>query len=148
MRAVVMRVSAASVRVDGETVGEIGRGLLVLLGVREGDGEAEAKKLASKIVAMRIFEDENEKMNLSLGDVAGEMLAVSQFTLYGNCKKGRRPEFLQAARPEAAEPLYELFMTACRNLGISVEAGKFGAHMDVESCNDGPVTILLDTEAL
>ena len=148
MRAVVTRVASASVTIAGEVVGEIGRGFLVLLGVGPDDTEAQADKLADKIVGLRVFEDENEKMNRSLEDVGGQVLVVSQFTLYGNCKKGRRPEFLAAARPELAVPLYEKFVALCRDKGFHVETGEFGASMEVESVNDGPVTLIVDTDQL
>lgn len=148
MRAVVTRVSSASVAIDGEVSGKIDRGFLILLGVREGDTLADAERLAAKITGLRVFEDENGKMNLSLDQVEGEVLVISQFTLYGNCKKGRRPEFLEAARPETAMPLYEYFMNSCREAGFTVKSGVFGAHMHVTSCNDGPVTLILDTKEL
>lgn len=148
MRAVLTRVSSASVAVGGEVRGKINRGFLVLLGIKDGDSADTAKILASKITKLRIFEDENEKMNLSLDQVGGEILVISQFTLYGRCKKGRRPEFLSAARPETAIPLYELFISLCREEGFHVETGEFGADMQVSSCNDGPVTLILDTDEL
>ena len=148
MRAVVTRVTSAAVTVAGETVGEIGPGFLVLLGVKTGDGEAQAEKLADKITGLRIFEDEAGKMNRSLKDAAGSILAVSQFTLYGNCRHGRRPEFLQAAAGAEAEPLYEFFVRRCRERGFTVATGVFGAEMQVSSVNDGPVTLILDTEQL
>ena len=148
MRAVVTRVRSASVTVAGQTVGEIGTGYLVLLGVKTGDGEAQADKLADKITGLRIFEDESGKMNRGLQDVGGSILAVSQFTLYGNCRHGRRPEFLQAAPSAQAEPLYEYFVRRCREKGVGVATGSFGAEMLVASVNDGPVTLILDTEQL
>ena len=148
MRAVLTRVKSASVTVDGNVIGKIGQGFLILLGVTHDDTEAQAVKLADKLMGLRIFEDENEKMNRSLEDVGGEVLVVSQFTLYGNCKKGRRPEFLSAARPEVAVPLYEKFVQLCRDKGFHVETGEFGAHMDVASVNDGPVTLIVDTDLL
>jgi D-tyrosyl-tRNA(Tyr) deacylase len=148
MRAVVTRVSSASVQIEGETVGRIGTGFLVFLGVTHEDTEALGNKLADKIVSLRIFEDELGKFSRSLQDVNGEILIVSQFTLYGNCKKGRRPEFLSAARPETAIPLYEAFVARCRAAGVPVETGRFGAYMQVESVNDGPVTLILDTDTL
>ena len=148
MRAVVTRVSAASVTVEGRTVGQIGRGYLVLLGIKTGDGEAQAEKLAEKITGLRVFEDETGKMNRSLSDVGGSLLVVSQFTLYGNVKHGRRPEFLQAAKPGEAIPLYEFFLRRCRERGFPVETGEFGAEMQVASVNDGPVTLILDTDTL
>jgi D-tyrosyl-tRNA(Tyr) deacylase len=139
MRALVQRVSRASVAVDGETIAAIGPGLLVLLGVTHGDDEAAADKLADKVRALRIFEDAEGKMNESLGD-AREVLVVSQFTLYGDARKGNRPSFVNAARPEVAEPLYERFRAR-----LGAPGGRFGAHMDVELVNDGPVTLLLET---
>lgn len=148
MRAVLTRVKSASVTVDGSVIGQIGQGFLILLGITHEDTEAQAVKLADKLMGLRIFEDENGKMNRSLEDVGGQVLVVSQFTLYGNCKKGRRPEFLAAARPEIAIPLYEKFITLCRDKGFSVETGEFGAEMLVESVNDGPVTLIVDTDQL
>ena len=148
MRAVLSKVQSASVRVDGQTVGQIGRGYLILLGVAHEDTEAQCRKLADKLCSLRIFDDENDKINLSLDDVGGEILVISQFTLYGNCRKGRRPEFLNAARPEVAIPLYERFVTLCREKGYHVETGEFGAHMAVESVNDGPFTLVVDTNDL
>ena len=148
MRAVLTRVKHASVSVDGRVIGKIGEGFLVLLGVTHADTEAQAVKLADKLTGLRIFEDENEKMNRSLSDVGGELLIVSQFTLYANCKKGRRPEFLSAARPEVAIPLYERFVQLCRDKGFHTETGEFGAYMQVYSLNDGPLTIILDTDTL
>lgn len=146
MRAVVQRVSEASVTVDGRTVGAIGRGFLVLLGVTHVDGEAEAVWLARKIAGLRIFEDEAGKFNRSLADVDGAVLVVSQFTLYGDARKGRRPSFTEAARPEHAEPLCDLFVDLLRAEGVAVETGIFGAMMAVHLVNDGPVTLLLDTD--
>lgn len=148
MRAVLTRVKSASVTVDGSVIGQIGQGFLILLGVTHEDTEAQAVKLADKLMGLRIFEDENGKMNRSLEDVGGQVLVVSQFTLYGNCKKGRRPEFLAAARPEIAIPLYEKFIALCRDKGFSVETGEFGAEMLVESVNDGPVTLIVDPDQL
>ena len=148
MRAVVTRVSAASVTVEGRTVGQIGRGCLVLLGIKTGDGEAQAEKLAEKITGLRVFEDETGKMNRSLSDVGGGLLVVSQFTLYGNVKHGRRPEFLQAAKSAEAIPLYEYFLRLCRERGFPPQTGEFGAEMQVSSVNDGPVTLILDTDTL
>ncbi|MBE6032303.1 MAG: D-tyrosyl-tRNA(Tyr) deacylase [Firmicutes bacterium] len=146
MRAVVQRVLESSVRVDGKTVGSIGKGLMVLLGVGKGDEEKDAVYLAEKITGLRIFEDEDEKMNLSLADVGGSILAISQFTLYGDCRKGRRPAFTEALEPEAAERLYEVFCAKCRELGFPVEKGIFGADMKVSLINDGPVTLLLESK--
>lgn len=148
MRAVVTRVRSASVTIGGETAGEIGRGFLVLLGVTHEDTEAQVRKLADKICSLRIFEDENGKMNVGLAEAGGELLIVSQFTLYGNCRHGRRPDFLAAARPETAVPLYERFIALCREKGFHVETGRFGADMQVDSRNDGPLTLILDTDTL
>ncbi len=145
MRAVVQRVSRASVNVDGEIVGAIERGLLVLLGVGQDDSERDAEYLAEKIAGLRIFEDENEKMNLSVQDVGGAVLAVSQFTLYGDLRKGKRPSFDAAARPERAKELYEYFVAQVRGRGIRCETGIFQAMMQVELVNEGPVTILADS---
>ena len=148
MRAVVTRVNSASVTIDGEVVGKIGKGLLILLGVGPEDTEQTSRYLAEKILGLRIFEDENEKMNCSIADVGGEVLVVSQFTLYGNCRKGRRPSFAEAAPPELGNKLYEQFMKDCTDLGYSPQHGRFGADMQVASVNDGPVTIILDTKQL
>lgn len=145
MRAVVQRVSSASVTVDGEVVGKIDRGFLVLLGVGVDDSESDTIVLAEKVAGLRVFEDENGKMNLSLKDVDGSMLVVSQFTLFGDCRKGRRPSFVEAARPEKAESLYETFVAEVQGQGIAVETGRFQTHMDVQLVNDGPVTLLLDS---
>ena len=148
MRAVVTRVKSASVTIDGAVHGAIEQGFLVLLGIHVEDKPEQVEKLADKICGLRVFEDAGGKMNLSLSDVEGALLVISQFTLYGNCKKGRRPEFLSAARPETAIPLYEQFIAACKNRGLPVETGAFGASMQVASVNDGPVTLILDTENL
>ena len=148
MRAVLTRVNSASVTIDGEVVGKIGKGFLILLGVGPEDTEKECRYLAEKILGLRIFEDENEKMNLGLDAVNGEVLVVSQFTLYGNCRKGRRPSFAEAAGPELGNQLYEKFLSICEELGYPPQHGRFGADMQVESVNDGPVTILLDTAQL
>ena len=148
MRAVLTRVKSASVSVDGKTIGSIGPGFLILLGITHEDTEAQAVKLADKLTGLRIFEDENGKMNRGLDEVKGELLVVSQFTLYGNCKKGRRPEFLAAARPEVAIPLYEKFVELCRAKGFHTETGEFGAYMQVDSLNDGPLTLVVDTDQL
>lgn len=147
MRAVLTRVKSASVAIGSETVGSIGQGFLVLLGVHVSDTEAEAEKIADKICGLRIFEDENGKMNLAPDKVGAEILIVSQFTLYGDCSS-RRPGFTQAARPETAIPLYEKVIALCRERGFKVETGKFGADMQVFSQNDGPVTLTLDTAEL
>ena len=148
MRAVLSRVKNASVTVDGQVIGKIGQGFLILLGITHEDTEAQAAKLADKLTGLRIFEDENGKMNRGLETVNGEILVVSQFTLYGNCRKGRRPDFLAAARPEVAIPLYEKFVQLIRDKGIHVETGEFGAEMMVESINDGPLTLIVDTDDL
>ena len=148
MRAVVTRVASASVQVDGVTVGAIERGFLILLGVGPRDGEAQCKALADKILGRRVFEDEKGKMNLGLEQVGGQVLVVSQFTLYGNCRKGRRPSFMEAAPPELGEAMYEGFLELCREAGFPPQHGIFGAHMEVASVNDGPVTLLLDTDQL
>ena len=148
MRAVLTRVKHASVTIDGQVKGRIGEGFLILLGVTHDDTEAQAVKLADKLTSLRIFEDEDGKMNRGLEVVNGEILVVSQFTLYGNCKKGRRPDFLAAARPEIAIPLYEKFVPVCRDKGFHVETGEFGAYMEVESLNDGPLTLVVDTDQL
>lgn len=148
MRAVVQRVSGARVLVDGATVGEVGAGLLVLLGVTHSDTDAEARKLAEKIAVLRIFRDDEDKMNRDVAEVGGGVLVVSQFTLHGDCRKGRRPSFVAAARPDLAEPLYESFVMYLRGVGIKTATGKFGAMMQVELVNDGPVTLILDTEEM
>ena len=148
MRAVLTRVKSASVAIDGEIVGKIGQGFLILLGVGPNDTEKECRYLAEKSLGLRIFEDENGKMNLGLDAVQGEVLVVSQFTLYGNCRKGRRPDFLAAARPEVAIPLYEKFVALCREKGFHTETGEFGADMLVQSVNDGPLTLIVDTDQL
>ncbi|MGH2510515.1 MAG: D-aminoacyl-tRNA deacylase [Ktedonobacteraceae bacterium] len=146
MRALIQRVSHASVRVDGEVVGAIEHGLLVLLGIGQGDSEAQVKTLVDKIVHLRIFEDDAGKMNRSLLAIQGEALIVSQFTLYADSRKGRRPSFIEAAPPTVAEPLYECFKEAIAAYGLSVVSGIFGASMQVDLLNDGPVTIWLDSE--
>ena len=148
MRAVLTRVKYASVTIDGETVGKIGPGFLILLGVGPEDTEEHARVLAEKALGLRIFEDENGKMNLGLDAIGGEVLVVSQFTLYGNCRKGRRPSFTEAAGPELGNALYEKFLSICRELGYPPQLGRFGADMKVESLNDGPVTLILDTDLL
>ena len=148
MRAVLTRVKSASVAIDGEIVGKIGQGFLILLGVGPEDTEKQCRYLAEKALGLRVFEDENEKMNLGLSDVGGEVLVVSQFTLYGNCRKGRRPSFADAANPELGNRLYERFLEICEELGYPPQHGRFGADMQVESVNDGPVTLILDTDQL
>jgi len=144
MKTVIQRVSKASVRIDGKTAGEIGKGLLVLLGVGPDDTKEQADYIAGKIVNMRIFEDESEKMNYSVKDIGGEILVVSQFTLYADCRKGNRPSFTGAAAPEPANDMYEYFKKKIAELGIPVASGEFGADMKVSLENDGPVTIILE----
>ena len=146
MRAVVQRVSKGRVTVDGQVVGEIGKGLVVLVGVGQEDNEDDIKYLADKIVNLRIFEDENEKMNLSLMDTDGELLIVSQFTLYGDCRKGKRPSFDKASRPQIAKELYNKFVEYCGKYDIKIQTGEFQAMMAVDIFNDGPVTLLLDSK--
>ena len=148
MRAILTRVSSASVTIDGEVVGKIGKGFLILLGVGPEDTEKECRCLAEKALSLRIFEDENGKMNLGLDQVGGEVLVVSQFTLYGSCRKGRRPSFTGAAGPELGNQLYEQFLADCASLGYEPQHGRFGADMKVQSVNDGPVTLILDTDEL
>ena len=149
MRAVVIRVSRASITINGEAGGSMDKGFVVLVGVKPEDTTAEAAYLAKKCAEMRVFEDENGKMNKSLSDVGGSMMVVSNFTLYADCRKGNRPSFTGAARPEIANPLYEYFMECLRELGVSkVASGEFGADMQVRLLNDGPVTIVLDTAQL
>ena len=148
MRAVLTKVKSASVTIDGEVVGKIGKGFLILLGVGPNDTEKECRCLAEKALGLRIFEDENGKMNLGLEAVHGEVLVVSQFTLYGNCRKGRRPSFTDAAPPELGNAMYEHFLAICQELGYPPQHGIFGADMKVESINDGPVTLILDTDQL
>ena len=145
MRCVIQRVTRARVTVDHETVGQIASGFMVLVGVQSGDTEADAAYCASKIAGLRVFEDEDDKMNLSLSDVHGGVLLVSQFTLLGDARHGRRPSFIAAARPEVAEPLLETMKAMLEEKGLHVETGRFRAHMDVELVNDGPVTILIDS---
>ena len=148
MRAVLTRVKSASVSVDGNVIGQIGPGFLILLGVTHDDTEAQAVKLADKLTGLRIFEDEDGKMNRGLDSVNGEILVISQFTLYGNCRKGRRPSFTEAADPELGNKLYEQFLKECERLGYPPQHGRFGADMKVESLNDGPITLILDTDQL
>lgn len=149
MRAVVQRVTSASVTVDGQIVGQIvgqiGHGFLVFLGVSSEDTPADLDYMVSKVLGLRVFEDNDGKMNRSIADVGGSILAVSQFTLYGDCRKGRRPSFIAAARPDQANELYESFVTKIREAGVHCETGQFQAHMNVELVNDGPVTLLLDS---
>jgi len=149
MRVVVQRCSRAQVRIDGTVVGSIGQGFMLLVGVTDGDTRTEAELLAKKVAQMRVFEDAEGKMNLGLKDVGGAILSISQFTLYADCKKGNRPSFIKAARPETAAPLYDYFNELLRTqYGLQVETGRFGADMKVDFINDGPVTILLDTAEL
>jgi D-tyrosyl-tRNA(Tyr) deacylase len=148
MRALVQRVSRASVTVNGAVAGAIDRGFLVLLGVGQEDSAREAETLALKVAGLRLFEDTEGKMNLALADVGGEVLCVSQFTLYGDVRKGRRPSFTDAASPELGERMYEHFCSALEREGLRVGRGVFGAHMDVELVNDGPVTLMIDTDDL
>ena len=148
MRAVLQRVTEAAVRVDGEVIGSIGKGFCILLGVSDEDNEAVADKMADKICKLRIFEDENGKTNLSLADVGGELLVISQFTLYADCRKGNRPSFIGAGAPAEANRLYEYFMERCKNHVEKVEHGIFGADMKVSLVNDGPFTLMLDSKEL
>ena len=148
MRAVVTRVKEASVTIDGEVTGKIGQGFLILLGITQDDTPAICTKLAEKVLGLRIFTDENYKMNKGLSDVGGSVLVVSQFTLYGDCSHGRRPNFLAAAGPDLAIPLYEQFLAECERLGFPPQHGTFGAKMEVASINDGPVTMIVDTKDL
>ncbi len=145
MRSVVQRVSSSSVTVDGDVIGKIDKGLMVLLGVTHDDTSKDVDYMIDKILNLRIFEDEDDKMNLSLKDIDGELLVVSQFTLYGDCRKGRRPSFTNAAKPDLADKLYEEFIAKAKSQGLNVGTGQFGAHMMVDLTNDGPVTILLDS---
>lgn len=148
MRAVLTRVDSASVSIDGSVTGKIGTGFLILLGIAPDDTPEKCRKLAEKLLGLRIFTDENGKMNRSLTDVGGEVLVISQFTLYGDCHHGRRPNFLMAAGPDVAIPLYEQFLRECEALGFPPQHGEFGAHMKVESVNNGPVTLIVDTADL
>ena len=148
MRAVIQRVNNASVTVSGKVIGKIGKGLLVFLGVGEGDTEADLKYIADKTVGLRIFSDTDDKMNLSVGDIGGEVLVVSQFTLYGDCRKGKRPRFTASMEPKGAEKMYEDFIKMIESNGIKTAHGEFGADMQVSILNDGPVTILLDSSKI
>ncbi|MCI8652327.1 MAG: D-tyrosyl-tRNA(Tyr) deacylase [Angelakisella sp.] len=148
MRAVIQRVTHASVSIDGAEKAAMGEGLLILLGVTHGDGEKEADYLAAKCAGLRIFRDSEDKMNRSVTDVGGQALVVSQFTLYSDCRKGKRPAFVAAARPETAIPLYERFVAKLREMGLTVGTGQFGADMQVSLLNNGPVTILMDTDEM
>ena len=148
MRALIQRVKRASVTINSQIIGKINEGLLIFLGVGEDDTEKQVQYLVEKCTGLRIFTDEQDKMNLSVKDIKGEILVVSQFTLYGDCKKGKRPSFVRAARPETAIPLYESFIAHCKNTGLNIQTGEFGADMQIELINDGPVTIWLDTEEM
>lgn len=148
MKFVIQRVLESSVKVDGETLGSIGKGLMVLIGAGQNDTQEVADKMVKKLIGMRIFEDENGKTNLALGDVKGELLLISQFTLYANCKKGNRPSFIEAGAPDMAEELYEYVIAKCKEQVPVVERGKFGADMKVSLINDGPFTIVLNSDEL
>ena len=148
MRLVVQKVSQSSVKIEWEIVGAIDKGYMVLVGITNGDDELLVEKMVDKLVNLRIFEDENDKLNLSLLDVGGSVLSISQFTLYANCKKGRRPSFIDAAKPDISSPLYDFFNKKLEEKGINVERGVFGAMMEVSLINDGPVTIILDSNEL
>lgn len=148
MRAVIQRVSSASVTVDHEVVGQIERGFVVLLGITTHDTVDDVEYVANKLIGLRVFEDDDGKMNRSITDVGGSMLVISQFTLFGDCRKGRRPSFIEAARPEVARPLYERLVEELRAQGVPTETGVFQTHMDVALVNDGPVTLLLDSQKL
>lgn len=148
MRLVIQRVSEASVEIEGKINGEIKEGFMVLVGITNDDNKEVVEKMADKLIHLRIFEDENEKLNLSLMDVKGEILSISQFTLYANCKKGRRPSFLDAAKPDLSKPLYEYFNEYLTKKGVHVETGIFGAMMNVSLINDGPTTIILDSKEI
>lgn len=147
MRAVIQRVESASVEVEKEIIGKIGKGLLILLGVTLSDTQADADYLVGKILNLRVFESDKSGFDFSVSEQSGDLLVVSQFTLYGSCSKGRRPDFTETARPEQAEKLYEYFVAKCRESGLNVETGRFGAHMQVGLINDGPVTIIIDSPA-
>lgn len=148
MRGILQRVSWAKVETDGKVIGSIGQGILLLLGVSDDDTEDDLKYIADKMINLRIFEDDNSKMNLSVKDIGGELLVVSQFTLYGDCRKGRRPSFDKAGNPKFANEMYEKFISYCRQSGLTTQCGKFGADMKVSLLNDGPVTIMLDSTKL
>ena len=148
MRFVIQRVQSADVKIDGRVAGAIGKGFLVLIGISNPDNETVADKMVGKLLGMRIFEDENGKTNLSLSDVGGELLLISQFTLYADCKRGNRPSFTGAGRPEMAEPLYEYIIKKCREAGFGTKTGEFGADMKVTLVNDGPFTVILDSNEL
>lgn len=148
MRLVVQKVSQSSVKIEGEIVGAIDKGYMVLVGITNGDDELLVEKMVDKLVNLRIFEDENDKLNLSLLDVGGSVLSISQFTLYANCKKGRRPSFIDAGKPDISSPLYDFFNKKLEEKGINVERGVFGAMMEVSLINNGPVTIILDSDEL
>ena len=146
MKVVIQRVKNASVKVEGKIVGEIEKGFLVLLGIKVGDTKQKADYLIKKVCNLRVFTDENDKMNLSIKDIQGKLLLISQFTLYADCRKGNRPSFINAARPDKGEELYNKFIEECQKEGIEVQTGKFGAHMEIEFTNDGPTTIIIDSK--
>ncbi len=148
MRFVIQRVTHSSVNVDGQVIGKIGKGFMVLIGVEDSDTKAIADKMVSKLIGLRVFQDENDKMNLSLKDVNGELLLISQFTLYADCKKGNRPSFIKAGKPDMANEMYQYIIAECKKQIAVVETGEFGADMKVELLNDGPVTILLDSKEI
>lgn len=148
MRFVIQRVTHSSVNVDGQVIGKIGKGFMVLIGVEDSDTKAIADKMISKLIGLRVFQDENDKMNLSLKDVNGELLLISQFTLYADCKKGNRPSFIKAGKPDMAKEMYQYIIDECKKQIAVVETGEFGADMKVELLNDGPVTILLDSKEI
>ena len=148
MRLVIQKVSQSSVKIDGKIVGKIGKGYMVLVGITNGDDKILVEKMVDKLVNLRIFEDENDKLNLSLLDVNGSILSISQFTLYANCKKGRRPSFIDAAKPDVSSPLYDYFNEVLEKKGVNVERGVFGAMMEASLINDGPVTIILDSKEI
>ena len=148
MRLVIQKVSQSSVKIDGKIVGKIGKGYMVLVGITNGDDKMLVEKMVDKLVNLWIFEDENDKLNLSLLDVNGSILSISQFTLYANCKKGRRPSFIDAAKPNVSSPLYDYFNEVLEKKGVNVERGVFGAMMEVSLINDGPVTIILDSKEI
>ena len=148
MRLVIQKVSSSNVKINNEVVGSIDKGFMVLVGITDSDNKMIVDKMVDKLINLRIFEDENDKLNLSLLDVKGSILSISQFTLYANCKKGRRPSFIEAAKPDISKPLYEYFNQQLKEIGVMVESGVFGAMMEVSLVNDGPVTIILDSKEI
>ncbi len=148
MRLVIQKVSSSNVKINNEVVGSIDKGFMVLVGITDSDNKTIVDKMVDKLINLRIFEDENDKLNLSLLDVKGRILSISQFTLYANCKKGRRPSFIEAAKPDISKPLYEYFNQQLKEKGVMVETGVFGAMMEVSLVNDGPVTIILDSKEI